>query len=201
MKQLAEDTVALLDHLRVKQVFVMGLSMGGMIAQELAILAPERVRAIILGCTHCGGNARISPPPHALQTLTNNAGLDQKQIIEKNLPLFFSEECLKTRPEVISAYIEAQLEAPMQPEHAFHAQLAAIRTFDSSDRLSQLMLPTLITTGSKDILVPRENAYILHERIPHSRVVEIPAAGHAIHVESCSALNALAHDFFQNRWG
>jgi pimeloyl-ACP methyl ester carboxylesterase len=197
MGQFAADALCLLDSLGVSQAFVLGLSMGGMIAQELAVLAPDRIRALFLGCTHCGGTTKIPPSPDVLRLLVSNDGLDQRQIIEKNLPLFFSTGFLKTRPEAIDDYIEAQLQAPLQPEHAFAAQLAAIRTFDLCGRSHQVTMPTLIVTGTEDILVPPGNARLLAERIPHSSVVELPGAGHAIHVEQRDRLNDLALDFFR----
>jgi pimeloyl-ACP methyl ester carboxylesterase len=171
--------------------------MGGMIAQELAVLAPDRVRALFLGCTHCGGGTKIPPPPDAMRLLVANDELTQRQIIEKNLPLFFSADFLKTRPEAIGEYIEAQLQAPLQPGHAFSAQLAAIRTLDLCDRLHRVSMPTLIVTGTEDVLIPPGNARLLAERIPHSSVVELPGAGHAIHVERRDMLNDLALDFFR----
>jgi 3-oxoadipate enol-lactonase len=196
MRQLAAEALCLLDSLGVDRALVMGLSMGGMIAQELALLAPQRVLALVLGCTHCGGDVRISPSPRAMGLLMNNEGLTQRQILEKNLPLFFSANCLEKRPETISAYIDAQLQAPLQPDYAFAAQLAAIRSFDTSDRLHQLRIPTLIVTGTEDVLIPDENTRLLAERIDHADVVEIQGAGHALHAECPEVLNNLAGAFF-----
>ncbi len=197
MVQFALDALCLLDHLQIERTFVMGLSMGGMIAQELALLAPERIQAMVLGCTHGGGAMRFGPAPFAMKTLLDNDGLTQAQIVEKNLPIFFSRECLEGKPEVIETYRKVQLTPPPQPDHAFRAQLAAIASFDCTERLGSIRTPTLIVTGSRDCLVPRENAYFLAQRIPGSRLVEIPGAGHALHVECREQLNELAHYFFQ----
>ena len=196
MRQFAEDALCLLDAAHVEQAFVLGLSMGGMIAQELALLAPHRVRALVLGCTHCGGTLRIPPSREAMEALINNAGLSQEQIVDKNLPFFFSDSCRHDHPEVISRYRNVQLNAPLQPEQAFHAQLAAIGSFDACGRISEIQAPTLIIAGTEDALVPFENARILAERIPHANLVRIPGAGHAIHAECRDDLNVLAHDFF-----
>ena len=197
MKQFAEDTLRLLDHLGLERIFVLGLSMGGMIAQELALMAPDRIRAMVLGCTHYGGPSRIPPAPAAMEILLNNAGLTQKEIIEKNVPIFFSEACRREQPEVIAAYCAAQLSAPEQPEYAFHAQLAAIGSFDCSDRLGHLALPIMIVTGSEDILIPPENSKALAKRLPHAEIVVIPGAGHALHAECRDKLNYLADEFFR----
>lgn len=196
MGQFAADALCLLDHLQVQQAFVLGLSMGGMIAQELALLAPLRVRALVLGCTHCGGEERIPPTTDVLTTFVNNEGLSQEQIIDKNLPFFFSAECRATRPAVIEAYRKVQLSAPVQPPHAFHAQLEAIRTFASGARLKQLVNPTLIVTGTKDLLVPPQNAHRLKYYLPRAKLAEVPGAGHALHFEAAAQLNELSYRFF-----
>jgi 3-oxoadipate enol-lactonase len=197
MRQLAEDALCLLDHIEVERAFVLGLSMGGMIAQELALMAPKRIRALFLGCTHCGGSSRVPPTPESMKFLTDNDGLSQEQIIEKNLPIFFSELCRKEKPELVAAYYTAQLSYPEQPQYAFHAQLGAIGTFDSSMRIGQINVPTMIVTGSEDILVPPENTRILATLIPHSEMVVIPGAGHALHAECRETLNSLADRFFR----
>jgi 3-oxoadipate enol-lactonase len=197
MRQFAEDARCLLDHLRVERAFVLGLSMGGMIAQELALLAPDRILALFLGCTHSGGLSRIPPAPDTIELLLDNKGLSQKEIIKKNLPIFFSEACRKEKPEVIAAYCAAQLSSPEQPEYAFHAQLAAISAFDFSERIGQIKVPSMIVTGGKDILVPPENTQILAKMIPHAEVVVIPGAGHALHAECKETLNSLADGFFK----
>ena len=197
MRQFAADIVCLLNCLDLSQVFVLGLSMGGMIAQELALMAPDRIRAMVLGCTHCGGERRIPPPAEVLARFVNNEGLTQEQIIDKNIPFFFSSRCLKTRPYEVELYREAQLLAPLQPEAAFHAQLAAIRGFNCCDELPKIRIPTLIITGTEDLLVPGENARLLARCISGAELVEIAGAGHALHAECRDQLNALTHDFLQ----
>jgi pimeloyl-ACP methyl ester carboxylesterase len=197
MKQFAEDARCLLDHLGVERALVLGLSMGGMIAQELALLAPHCIMALLLGCTHGGGPSHIPTVPSVLEILLNNGGLDQKEIIEKNLPIFLSKACRREKPEVVVTYCAAQLAAPEQPEYAFHAQLAAISTFDASERLRKIKIPAMIVAGSEDVLIPPENAHVLAKRLPHAEVVVIPGAGHALQAECADMLNAMADRFFR----
>lgn len=197
IQQMAEDALCLLDHLEIDKAFVLGLSMGGMIAQELALLAPKRVRGLFLGCTHCGGPKRVPPSPQSLEILLNNTGLSQEEIIRKNLPIFFSGRCLKEQPQVVDAYIAAQLSAPEQPDYAFRAQLAAIASFDCSDRLRNIKVPVMIVAGEEDVLVPPENARLMAKRLPQAEVVLLPGVGHALHAECCDKINDLAHSFFK----
>jgi 3-oxoadipate enol-lactonase len=199
MQQLAADARCLMDHLALEKAFVLGLSMGGMIAQKLALMVPQRIQALFLGCTHAGGASAARPARAVMEILLNNAGLTQEQIITKNLPIFFSERCRKEQPDLIAAYGAAQLSAPSQPAAAFQAQLAAINTFDAGARLRQIEIPTMIVTGSEDVLIPPENAKILAEVLPHAEMVVIPGAGHALHAECRDRLNQLAHAFFQRQ--
>lgn len=197
MAQLAGDARCLLDHLEIDTTYVLGLSMGGMIVQELALVIPRRLQAMFLGCTHAGGASMKPPTRVVMDILINNAGLTQQQVLDKNAPIFFSETCRERQPDVIAAYNRAQLSAPPQPAEAFHAQLAAIRTFDVSARIGQLEIPTMVVTGSEDVLIPPANASTLAELLPRAEAVVIPGAGHALHAECRDRLNHLADGFFQ----
>jgi pimeloyl-ACP methyl ester carboxylesterase len=171
--------------------------MGGMIAQELALMAQDRVRALVLGCTHCGGDSQIPPEPEIAGKLLDNTGLDHEGIIEKNLPIFLSRECIANRPEVAAAYRTAQINAPLQPDYAFRAQLAAVSSFDACARLHNIEIPVLVVSGSHDALIPRENAFVLAQAIPGAQLAVLPGAGHALHAECADTLNSIADNFFQ----
>jgi pimeloyl-ACP methyl ester carboxylesterase len=95
MDQMAEDALALLDHLEINKTHVAGISMGGMIAQQLAATHPDRVSALVLGCTHCGKSRRIAPAREVLDRLSSQEGLSPEEIVEKNIPLLFGEKCEK----------------------------------------------------------------------------------------------------------
>ncbi len=196
MEDFAADTLALLDHLGVDRCFMVGLSMGGMIAQETALRAPDRISAMVLGCTHCGGERKIPPAPDVIARFIDNAGLSPAEIVEKNLPFFFSGSALIHKREAVEEYKRVQLSVPLQPEHAFAAQLAAIQSFDAGDRLKTLHIPTLVVTGTEDVLVPPANAHVLADLLPEAALVELEGAGHALHAECRDTLNTLIHEFF-----
>jgi len=196
MEDLAADTLALLDHLGVDRCFMVGLSMGGMIAQETALAAPHRFAAMVLGCTHCGGARKIPPSQDVIARFVDNAGLSLEEIVTKNLPFFFSRDAFVHKREAVEEYKRVQIGVPLQPEHAFSAQLAAIQSFDAADRLQTLTVPTLVITGTEDVLVPPANAHILAELLPDAALVELEGAGHAIHAECRETLNELIHEFF-----
>jgi pimeloyl-ACP methyl ester carboxylesterase len=197
MSDFAADALCLLDHLKIDQALVIGVSMGGMIAQELALRAPARFTALVLACTHCGAPERIPPAPGVIDALAANQGLSQAEIVEKDLPYHVSREFLEGQPEILAAYRAAQLSAPPQPYHAFLAQLAAIQAFSCCRRLPELTLPTLVVTGAEDIIVPPANARLLAGLLPRAELAEIPGAGHAVHVERTDEFNTLVHRFLQ----
>ncbi len=197
-EQLAADALGLLDHLEVATALVLGISLGGMIAQELALAAPSRVRALVLAATHGGGAARIPPPPEIIAVLMNNQGLSAEEIIRKDLPYFFSPGFRQRCPRQLEAYIAAQRTAPLQPEAAFAAQLAAARSFDAAARLPHLRLPALVLTGTGDVIVPPANTGRLAQLLPQARIGLFPGAGHAVHVECAAGFHNAVHDFFQN---
>ncbi|MCF8105719.1 MAG: alpha/beta hydrolase [Desulfohalobiaceae bacterium] len=196
MEQMAVDTVRLLHGLEVEKTFVLGLSMGGMIAQELATLLPHRIKGLVLGCTHPGGQMQVRAKEEVYRRLVSNDGLSPKEVVEKNIPLLFRRSTQKSRPEVLDDYRKQQSEAPVQPEHAFQAQYRAILDFDFSHRLSKVGVPTLVITGSEDILVPPENSRIMAQKIPVSTLRELPETGHALHVEQPEVFNRELDAFF-----
>jgi pimeloyl-ACP methyl ester carboxylesterase len=201
MEQFAADARCLLDHLGVGQALVVGTSMGGMIAQALALTAPERVRALVLAGTHCGPPERTPPAPGVLQKISQIQGLTQAQIIEKDLPFMFSPGFLAGQPGAVEAYRRVQLSAPFQPEFAFYAQLAAIQGFSCCRQLPDLAVPTLVITGTADVIVPPANGRLLAGLLPQAELVEIAGAGHAVNVECAEEFNDSVRRFLQKHLG
>jgi pimeloyl-ACP methyl ester carboxylesterase len=196
---MALDTVRLLHALDIKEAFVVGLSMGGMIAQELALILPHRIRGLVLAATHPGGNLRVSGSPEVYKRLMDNTGLSPEEIVEKNISVLFSPQTMSQRPEIIQGYRERQKDIPEQPEHAFAAQQEAIQSFDCSRRLSKIKAPTLLLAGEDDQLIPPENARRMAEHIPDSQVAIFPQAGHLIHMEQTKEFNTAVDEFCKAR--
>ena len=194
---MAEDALHLLDGLMVEKAFVFSVSMGGMIAIELAAIASSRLCAMLLGCTHAGGKAHISPSPQTVAMLMDNAGLSREELLWKQTPLFFSKRFRTQNLKAIKDQYRMQLLAPVQPGYAFNAQLRAIPLFDCTDALGHITAPALVVTGTEDVLVPAANATYLARHLPNAELIEIPGAGHALHVECRDFLNRSAHDFYR----
>jgi len=201
MAQMAGDALCLLDRLRIEKALIFSLSMGGMIALEMARIASPRLGAMLLGCTNAGGKPRISPSPAALSLLMDNAGFSRHEILRKQTPLFFSERFRAESPHVIEEHYRVQLMAPLQPMYAFQAQLMAIHLFDCTEALREISTPALVVTGTEDTLIAPANSTYLAKHLPNAELIEIPGAGHALHVECRDFLNRTAHRFYQKHLG
>lgn len=179
IKMLADDTVALMDELKISYFHVFGVSMGGMIAQELVINYPERVEKLILGCTYCGGSKQILPSQEVIYILNRDHNkITPEKLIDGTIPLLFTEDFIRNNPEFIESYRQKLLKSPMAPQ-SFHRQINAISSFNNYLKLENITCPTLIIHGKKDVLVPYENAEILNKRIANSKLFLLDKAAHS----------------------
>jgi len=169
---MARDTRGLMQVLGIQRAHVMGISMGGMIAQEIALCFPEVVEKLVLGCTNCGPRHSIPAAPETLQTLADSISSP-----EKTLDLVFTPEFISNHPEKVREFVRSIGISPMSPQ-SFYRQLGAIQAFDSFERLPQIKHETLVIAGDKDVLVPPRNSEILARHIPAARLSFIPGGGH-----------------------
>ncbi len=196
IRLFADDTAGLMDALGIASAHVYGQSMGGLIAQELALSYPQRVRALLLGSTSCGGRQAVAASPEHLTLMASLNTLSPEEAAEKGLPLLYSDEfTARKRQELIARSLaEAELRPP--PD-AFGRQVQAAVRHKAYDRLPQIRCPTLIISGSEDKIVPAENSRILAERIPNAELVVLPKAGHGYLVECAEESNAIVLDFLR----
>lgn len=194
MRELANDAVALLDHLDIERAHVVGVSMGGMIAQELALQHRARLRSLSLIATHHGGRVRILPtaPGLALFLRANSTRGDTRLAYLRRLLYPPGQE---PAPGSLGAQMAAHFAEPIARKTALY-QLSAIRSHDTRDRLESLAgLPTLVVRPDRDILVRPSHSDRLHRRIPGSRLLSFRDAGHAVTAQCAPELNRylLAH--------
>jgi pimeloyl-ACP methyl ester carboxylesterase len=194
---MADHAAVVLDATQEGQAFVLGLSMGGMIAQELALHYPNRVSGLVLGCTHCGGSERIPPNPEVIQRFGDNEGLSPEEIIDKNLELLVTPAFLKSGQDSLKRYRERQLRAPFQPNYALQRQLEAIRGFDACSRVNKIQTPTLIITADRDLMVPPENGQMLASRISGAELKLFKNSGHLIYLERAHTFHDTVMRFFR----
>ena len=174
--QLANDTALLINALKIKQpIEVLGLSLGGFVAQELALLHPEKVNRLILVASSCGSNQSIPPQVSPQDFKSISSGIASKEVFANTL---FPQEWIQNNTQ----YIEDEFIFPTGKVSAESLQLysAAAGMWDSCERLSNLSKPTLVITGTQDITSPPENSVMLAEKIPGAWLIQIEGGGHGV---------------------
>ena len=189
---MAEDAVAVLDAAGVESAFVFGLSMGGFIAQELALGHPQRVRALVLGATACGGPHTVRAEQEVLDTLETRARMPPDQGVRIMFPYIYDAGTPATRIEADLAVRLADYPDP----GVYLGQLEGIRQWQGCDRLHRVKAPTLILHGENDRLVPPANAGLLARHISKSRVSLIPNASHVFTTDTPDLTVQLVAEFF-----
>jgi pimeloyl-ACP methyl ester carboxylesterase len=181
MATFVDDTLALLDALNVRRAHVYGQSFGGMVAQELALTMPDRVRTLILGCTHPG-------QAHAVRARASK--------VPKGEPwrAMYSPGFPARHPDHVAEDLRIGSAQPKHPEGG-RRQWEAMQGFDSFDRLPSLRMPTLVLHGTEDLAVSPANAEVLAERIPGAELVLLEGAGHLYHSEQAAAADAAVLEF------
>lgn len=179
---LADDTAALMDHVGFASAHIIGVSMGGMIAQELALRHPHKVRSLVLGCTTPGGPRAVRLGGDAFARAYTATPLSPEERGRALAEAAFTKGYIERHPEVIAALVEARRHRPLDPE-ALARRLQAAYTHDTYDRLPQIACPTLVITGKDDMLISWENSRLLAERIPGAALVVLAPAGHVFWVE------------------
>ena len=177
-RRLAADGVALLDALGIERADVFGMSLGGMIAQEVALGWPERVRKLVLGCTHCGVAHAARQPRDAGRAFALQTD-DWTLRIRSLAPFAFASE---VDAEMLDRFIEKKSRDVQDPA-GYAGQIAAALSHDTYDRLPDVEAPTLVITGDDDRVIPAPSSDVLAERIPNARLAVIPGTGHLFFLE------------------
>lgn len=188
--QLAADAVALLDHLGIERADVFGMSLGGMIAQELAIAWPDRVDQLVLGCTHAGVRHAARQPRETAQAFAMETD-DWGQRMRALAPCAFASG---VDPDMLERFIEKK-SADVQDPAGYRAQIAAALSHDALGRLGQISAPTLIITGDDDRVIPAASSDPLLVGIPNAQLVVIPGTGHLFFLEDPDRTHEVLTEF------
>ena len=187
MADMADDASALLRALNIPRIKICGFSMGGMIAQELALRHPDQVIKAVFGCTTAGGASAQMENPGGGEPLRMASfklmATDPDRAYQELLPMLHPARLLAQRPELRHDMLDAVKTAPPTPEVTYSQHWDAIMGFNAYDRLPQLRIPVLIVHGDEDIGTPIENAHILKSRIPHAELLIAHGAGHGLETE------------------
>lgn len=206
--EMADETAGLLDALSIPRAHVVGVSMGGMIAQELALRHPERVRGLVLACTYPEPDADVEER-RRLSVSQFGGTVDAEGNIHVDVsaitPLLFVQQLL---PTVFNqSFIERELPKLMQvfsgalqwgfSMEAILGQVAAVMGHRCTDRLHRIASPTLVITGDADNLVPPAHSEILAREIPGAKLVKVPGGSHGFNFETPEVFNREVLSFLE----
>lgn len=191
---MADDLVGLLEGLGVRRAHLLGLSLGGAIAQEAALRAPERVVSLQLHATWAGPHPYFQALVHAVRTA--RLQLDREGFYRALSVWLFSPAGFATQPELIETVIQAAVHHPHpMPTHAYLRQTEAVLAHDTRERIHRVGCPTLVAVGGQDLITPPFLADELASRIPGARLAVLPGVGHGALWEAPEAFNRLCLDF------
>ena len=174
--EMAADAVQVLDETGVARAHVVGTSLGGMIAQELALAYPERVDRLVLACTTPGGQKAHPMPQVTVALMAEAATLEPAVALRRFVENALAPATVEAHPEIVEQIMAHRLATAQQPA-AWAAQASAGATFDAYDRLGALAAPTLVQHGDEDVVVDPRNADLLVELLPDARLERVPG-GH-----------------------
>jgi pimeloyl-ACP methyl ester carboxylesterase len=186
IEQFADDTAGLMDALKIKKVHVLGWSMGTNIAIDFALRYPDKVNKLILYAADCGGKEAIQPSPDVIDMMRQSTDTtsNPREIAERLVNLLFPEKWLRENPDLWKYYSAAATSAiPTETSRKqnIDRQFKAMETWQGAyTRLPRLTRPTLLITGTDDILTPPQNSQILASRIPGARLLQIKGGGHGL---------------------
>jgi len=197
-KMLAADTAGLLDALDIEKAAIMGHSMGGFIAQAVALDFPEKVSELILCSTNFGGPNHVPVTPEAFAVLSDTTS-DPLTRFTNGLKVSTAPGWADAHPEVVKEWVDWRVDNLVEPV-PYQAQMAIGLALTSEEaafenKLSNVSVPTLILFGAHDKVVPPENAELLQKQIRGSQIAIIPDAGHFFPIEVPEAASQIVIDF------
>jgi 3-oxoadipate enol-lactonase len=192
LEQMAADALAVLDHAGIDSAHVMGASMGGAIAQLLALHHPERVRSLVLACTACRNHPWRRELLAEWASIANERGMNE--MARRAVHWVVAPRSVRRLWPALGWFGPL---AMSPPAHAFASQVRAILDAPEErvDRLATLDIPTLVVVGNQDILTPRGDSEELAERIPGAELVVISGAAHGLMIEHATTFNRVVLDF------
>jgi 3-oxoadipate enol-lactonase len=189
--QLAQDAAAVLDAAGIDAAHVVGISLGGMVAQELVLARPERVRKLVLCSTTPGGETSFPMPEQTVALMGRASHLDPEEALQQ-----FVVNALSPDPpaELVQEIVAYRAANPPDPA-GWWAQAGAGAAHDAMARLGAIGVPTLIVHGTADNVVDVRNASLLADAILESRLVLLEGVGHLLPWERPEEFTALVEEF------
>jgi 3-oxoadipate enol-lactonase len=191
---MADDAVTILDDLGLDRVHLYGFSLGGMVAQQVALRHATRVQSLVLGATHSGGRRAALPEPDVVAFFHRRAVMPSPEAAWASVPYNYSPRSRANHVDRIAEDIDRRLHNPFN-ERAYRAQLLAASLHNCYRRLDRIRAPTLVVHGARDRMIPVANAHMTAEQVPEARLMILENAGHLYPTEEPAVDEAIG-DFF-----
>lgn len=201
ISMMADDICKAMDDAGIGRASVFGVSMGGLVAQVLAINHADRLNNLILGCTMPGGTHSIPPDPEGMKILFDYdylKNMTPEQRSRAVFSFFCSEEYMQENPDALKYYHAVTTQYPT-PTSTFARQAEAISKEDTWDRLPGIKAPTMIITGTSDRIVPFKNSELLEERIPGAELVLLQDKLHGFFIEAMDSTRIFINGFMKRK--
>jgi 3-oxoadipate enol-lactonase len=193
-RQMAADTKGLVDAIGLPPFHLAGVSMGGLIAQEYALAFPDDLRSVVLANTYAHADRFTYAAFEVWGTIAEAAGIPMMMRLQA--PWVFSPEFYAEQPQQLATFL-AEMERSPQPAASFQAQIAALLTHDSRDRLGSLRTPALVIAADQDIIIRPALSRRLFEALPSATWAVVPG-GHAAFVENPEPWNRAVLEFIRH---
>ncbi|MBI1816298.1 MAG: alpha/beta hydrolase [Deltaproteobacteria bacterium] len=196
LNTMADEAVAVLDAIAGSSTpaHVVGVSMGGMIAQLVALRHPQRVKKLALLSTTPGGSHTVPPSPMAMLALMPDLTKPPEEIVRNAMRAITAPGFADAHAEILREIVATALSAPT-PQFVFARQMAAVMASDRYERLREISAPTLVLHGDVDPLVPYANGEIVASRIPGATLHTLRGCGHLAMWEQPRELTAALLEF------
>jgi pimeloyl-ACP methyl ester carboxylesterase len=192
IERMADDAAAVLTAANVDRAHVLGVSLGGIVAQEVSLRHAARVTSLLLGCTHPGGQETVWPAPEVMEVLKARSSMPFDEAVRAAIQYGYSAN---VDSQVIEEDMRRRVALPTSPV-GYEAQLMGGLGYQGTlPRLTRLAVPALVFTGDADQMVPPQNSVTLAGAIPDATLVTIPGAGHVCFTERPDAVAAAVRSF------
>ncbi len=188
--QMAADARAVIEHVGLGTTHVMGMSMGGAVAMQLALDAPRLVASLVLCSTSPGGPSAFAPTERAAAAMAPRKNVSPEVVVRDRIAALMPPGFAEAHPDVIEHAMRASLAAPT-PMYAWRAQLEAVLSMDLRAELHRLSMPVTVVHGEADPLVRFDQGRAIAAAIPQARTRWLPAGGHLLSLEQPAELAAL----------
>jgi 3-oxoadipate enol-lactonase len=194
LAMLAADVIALMDHLGIARAHFLGLSMGGMVGQQLGLAHPQRLASLIL----CSTTSRMPPETRPLweERIKAARAHGMGAQVDAALERWLAPASRQGKPALV-VRLRRAIEAT--PVEGYAGWCAALRDLDVLDRLKAIRLPALVIVGAEDPATPPAAAQAIHREIAGSQLVEVPGVSHQLHVEDPATFNRHVLEFLHRQ--